>query len=453
MKTGGDWRFPMIRRAARPLLYAGTVAIVLGLAKIHARYIGDYVLHSTDPARLGWTVGFLGLLVSASYAAGLPELPRTGRQAVTSALVAPAVAALAISVVQLVSGDALLPRFVVFGSAVMLVPWNLLCVAIAHGARLRGEQRDRVVLVASHAESIALQDELEAHPERPAVLVAEMTPDEAVPVGVVSKPLCERVLNTRATVVVLDRSALADPRVVSQAASLHEAGVRVRTFSLFYEEWLGKLPLSELERASLLFDIRELHGARYQRVKRMFDIVVGLIGVLALIVIEPFVLLGNAIGNRGPLIFRQQRIGKNGTTFELWKFRTMREGPSEGTAWTQRDDPRVTPFGRFLRRTHLDELPQLWNVLFGHLSIVGPRPEQPHYVDELSDKLPFYNLRHLVRPGLTGWAQVKYGYAADEGDALEKLQYEFWYLGHQNLWLDSRIVGRTIRSVASASGR
>src|SRR5262249_50638297 len=113
----------MTRRLARPLLYLGTVAIVLGLAQIHARFIGHYVLHSTEPARLGWTVGFLGLLVLASYGAGLPELPRTGRQAVTSAAVAPASAAVAMSVVQLISGDALLPRFVVFGSALLLVPW------------------------------------------------------------------------------------------------------------------------------------------------------------------------------------------------------------------------------------------------------------------------------------------------------------------------------------------
>src|SRR5436190_12375752 len=251
----------MMRRAARPLLYLGTVAIVLGLAKVHARFIGDYVLHSTDPARLVWTFAFLGLLILASYAAGLPELPRTGRQAFTSAAVAPATAALGISFVQLLAGDALLPRFVVFGAAVLLVPWNLLCIAIAQGARARGERRDRVVLVSSHDEAVALQDELEAHPERPAVLVAAMTPDEAAPVAVLSKPLCERVLATRATVIVLDRSALTDPRVVAQAAGLHEAGLRVRTLSLFYEEWLGKFPLSELERASLLFDIRELHGA------------------------------------------------------------------------------------------------------------------------------------------------------------------------------------------------
>jgi lipopolysaccharide/colanic/teichoic acid biosynthesis glycosyltransferase len=224
---------------------------------------------------------------------------------------------------------------------------------------------------------------------------------------------------------------------------------------LFYEEWLAKLPLSELERASLLFDIRELHGPRYVRVKRLLDVTLGLGGLIALILVEPFVLLGNVIGNRGPLLYRQQRIGKNGVTFEVLKFRTMRErglDERETTTWTQENDPRITPFGRVLRKTHIDELPQLWNVLFGDLSIVGPRPEQPHYVEELTGKLPFYGLRHLVRPGLTGWAQVKYGYAGDEHDALEKLQYDFWYLRHQSLALDARIIGRTVRSVSGSQG-
>jgi len=112
----------------------------------------------------------------------------------------------------------------------------------------------------------------------------------------------------------------------------------------------------------------------------------------------------------------------------------------------------VTPFGRLLRRTHVDELPQVVNILKGDLSVVGPRPEQPRYVEELRDKLPFYNLRHLVRPGLTGWAQVKYGYAGDEQDALEKLQYEFFYLEHQDANFDLRIVLRTFRSTLGGSG-
>ncbi len=128
--------------------------------------------------------------------------------------------------------------------------------------------------------------------------------------------------------------------------------------------------------------------------------------------------------------------------------------PGDGTTeWTADDDPRITPFGAWLRRTHLDELPQVLNILRGHLSIVGPRPEQPRYVEALEGKIPFYRLRHLVRPGLTGWAQVKYPYGANQADAIEKLQYEFYYLRHQGLALDLRIIGRTVRSVVGRGGR
>jgi lipopolysaccharide/colanic/teichoic acid biosynthesis glycosyltransferase len=121
-------------------------------------------------------------------------------------------------------------------------------------------------------------------------------------------------------------------------------------------------------------------------------------------------------------------------------------------AWTAVGDPRVTAFGRVLRASHLDELPQVVNILRGDLSVVGPRPEQTRYVIDLSRKLPFYGMRHLVRPGLTGWAQVKYGYAGDEDDALEKLQYEFFYLRHQGLRFDTQVMGRTIRSVLGGEG-
>jgi lipopolysaccharide/colanic/teichoic acid biosynthesis glycosyltransferase len=437
-------------------MYAGLVVIVLGLAKIHARYIGHYVLHSTEPSRLVWTIAYVGLLVVAAYGAGLPDLPRSGRQALTSAVVAPIGAAAAISLVQLLTGDALLPRFVVLGTAALAVPWTLLCVKVASGGRLRAQLRDRVVLVSEPTEAAALREELLATPERPAVLLNHLTPAEAQPIGVRSRPLCELVIDISATLVILDRTALLDPVVVAQAAALHEHGVRVRPLTQFYEEWLGKLPVSELERASLLFDIREVHGARYARLKRVIDLVFGVVGTAALVVAIPIVVVGNLVSNRGPLLYHQTRIGKNGKRFGILKFRTMRPGPAGApNEWTRENDPRIMPFGRVLRKTHLDELPQAINMLRGDLSIVGPRPEQPHYVEELSQKLPFYGLRHLVRPGLTGWAQVKYGYAGDEHDALEKLQYEFWYLRNQSLGLDVRIIGRTLRSVigSEASGR
>jgi lipopolysaccharide/colanic/teichoic acid biosynthesis glycosyltransferase len=206
---------------------------------------------------------------------------------------------------------------------------------------------------------------------------------------------------------------------------------------------------------SLMFDIREVHHAPYARAKRILDVVVAIPGVLVLAIAIPIVAAANLVANRGPVFYRQPRVGVHGRTFSILKFRTMRPAAPGVLAneWTTEDDPRITPFGRFLRRSHLDELPQVWNIVRGDLALVGPRPEQPHYVEELTDKLAFYPLRHLVRPGLTGWAQVKYGYAGTERDALEKLQYEFFYLGHQSLAFDLRVIGRTVRSVVRSEGR
>jgi len=254
--------------------------------------------------------------------------------------------------------------------------------------------------------------------------------------------------------IATQREAQADTMLVSQAAALHSDGMRVRTLSLFYEEWLGMLPVSELERVSLLFDIGELHRGRYGRVKRVVDLVLAVVALPFLAMTLVVVTIGNLMGNRGSLMYSQMRVGKNNEQFRIYKFRTMRDAPADAaTEWTAEDDPRITGFGRVLRISHLDELPQVINILKGDLAVVGPRPEQPHYVEELRQKLPFYDVRHLVRPGLTGWAQVKYGYAGDESDALEKLQYEFYYLRHQSLGLDVRIVGRTIRSVLGRAGR
>jgi lipopolysaccharide/colanic/teichoic acid biosynthesis glycosyltransferase len=440
-----------MRRLARPVLYLGVLALVLGLAKVHAAAIGHYDL--TGSARLSWTLVYAGILCVTAYGFGLPEVPRTRAGAVSTSVAAAFTAALAVSVLQLFVGDALLPRFVVLGSAVLLPDWYRLCVRMASGGRLRAEARDRVVVVGRHDEVAALDLELHGLPERPASVVASLGLAEAQVVPGQPWPLEVAAAAHRPTVLVLDRAAQDDDGIVAQAALLHERGVRVRTLSGFYEEWLGKLPVSELERASLFFDIGEIHGARYARAKRLVDVPLALAGAVVLAVLLPFVLLANRVGNRGPLLYRQARIGKGGQPFVLVKLRTMDAGSEGAGEWTGEADPRITPVGRLLRVTHLDELPQVLNILRGDLGVVGPRPEQPHYVDELTDKLPFYRLRHLVRPGLTGWAQVKYGYAGSESAALEKLQYEFWYLRHQSLRTDARIVGRTIRSVLGSEGR
>ena len=434
-----------MKRAARLLVPAGVVVVVAVVGQYHASNRGPYQVS-------WWTVAYACLLGVGAYAAGLPDLTRSGRSAVAACVGATSTGAIGISAAQLVTGSQLLPRFVVLASAVLLVPWLLACSVVANGGRKQDRHHDRLVVVAGEEEVEALREELGRNPEHDAHLSAAMTHAAAKPVALWYEPLVDQVISSGATVLVLDRHASADQAIVAQAAALHEAGVRIRTLALFYEEWLGKLPVSELERVSLMFDIGELHRARYGRAKRVADVVVGLLGCIVLVPVLGVVWLVNLAGNRGPLLYRQPRVGRGRTIFTIVKLRTMRpgEGPSD---WTGAADPRITPVGRWLRRTHLDELPQAWNILRGDLSLVGPRPEQPRYVDELADKLPWYHVRHLVRPGLTGWAQVKHAYGASQQDALEKLQYELYYLRHQGTSLDARILGRTLRHVVGLGGR
>jgi len=441
-----------VNRWGRIAIYAGVVVCVVGLCKLHA------VAHEyswSGSSRFAWSLGYVVILCLAAYSVGLPDQPRTRRGAMVAAAIATGSAALGISLLQLFAGDALLPRFVVLGSAVVLIPWFVLCAAVSGDAESRASERDRVLLVAGADEIESLEADLARSPERPALVVGWLTPVEATSEGTSARrPLLEVARATRATVVVLSRAAQGDDDIVMQTATLHEDGARVRTLSLFYEQWLGKLPIAELERVSLLFDIGELHAAGYAQVKRLLDIGLSLCGLVALAVVTPIVVVGDLLANRGPLFYRQPRVGRNGNSFDILKFRTMRDCTSvEHADWTAERDLRITPFGGFLRRTHLDELPQVVNILRGELSVVGPRPEQPQVVAELVDKIPFYGLRHLVRPGLTGWAQVKYHYAATDAETLEKLQYEFFYLRRQSLGLDLRIVGRTARTVVGREGR
>jgi lipopolysaccharide/colanic/teichoic acid biosynthesis glycosyltransferase len=458
-----------MRRLARFLSFGGSAAAVLTLSVYHSRYIGiPYDFRGSS--RFAWALGYIFLLELTSYSVGMPDQPRSMRQAFWLSVVAVGIAVVGVSIPQLMLGDALLPRFVVFGSAILIIPWQVALNAMSRDRTRRAQKRDRVLLVGKEGESARFLADLSTSPEKAAQLAASLTPEQARgPEG--DTTLFDSVQSAGATVVVLDSYAQADDSVVSQAAGLHEKGIRIRSLEAFYEEWLGKLPVSELERASLFFDIGEVHRIYYGRLKRLMDMSIAIVGFVPLLALVPVVWFGNLLGNRGPLMYRQTRVGKGGREFTIFKFRTMSDGTSVAapqqepakstheaapgeptTTWTLQDDPRVTPFGGLLRRSHLDELPQVINIIRGDLSIVGPRPEQPHYVEELSAKLPFYDLRHLVNPGLTGWAQVKYGYAGDERDALEKLQYEFFYLRHQSLSFDNRIVLRTIRSMIGGQG-
>jgi lipopolysaccharide/colanic/teichoic acid biosynthesis glycosyltransferase len=428
----------------RPLaalsVHVGTLTILTSAAAWHAYAHGYWPFDATHSF---WLIAYFVILSLVAYAAGIPDA--TGpRNPYLISMIAAGSAAASLSVLQLTLGLLLLPRLVVFMTALGVTLWWGFCATAVRRTSANGDSRDHIVFVGRDDERDKLRVDLTAAPERRADVVAAAPPAAMRAVVVGDEPLVDRFVDCGATMLVLGHDAQEDRTIISQVSKLHEAGVRVRPLAAFYDEWLGKLPISELQRISLMFDINEIHGQSYARVKRMLDIVIGMVGCVALVVVTPVIWFGDLIANRGPLVYRQPRVGRGQRTFSILKFRTMVEGNS--TDWTSEDDPRITPFGRFLRRMHLDELPQFVNIVRGELSIVGPRPEQPRYVSTLEQRLPYYQLRHLVRPGLTGWAQVKYGYAGSERDALEKLQYDFYYLGHQSLMLDLRIIARTVRS-------
>jgi len=228
---------------------------------------------------------------------------------------------------------------------------------------------------------------------------------------------------------------------------------RVVGVSHFFEHALGRVPLAHIGPAWFM-GILHLRQRPYSNwVKRTFDLVVALVGLVVAAPIMLVVAVAVRLSGR-PVFFRQTRLGEHGKTFEMYKFRTMVRGAEApgSPRWAMEHDPRVTATGRILRRTRLDELPQLWNVLRGEMSIVGPRPERPEFVRVLEEQVPFWNRRLLVKPGLTGWAQVEAGYAADCDSTARKLSYDLWYVRHRTLLIDLAICAKTLRTLFSGAG-
>lgn len=226
-------------------------------------------------------------------------------------------------------------------------------------------------------------------------------------------------------------------------------GVEVVEEAKVHEEIAGKIPVEDLRPSWLIFSEGFTNTPSRNVTKRAFDILVASIGLLLSAPVALLVALAIRLESPGPVLFRQKRVGRGGKEFTLCKFRSMRtDAEASGTPqWAQKDDPRVTRVGRLLRKTRLDEIPQMWNVLQGSMSFVGPRPERAFFVEELRKTIPFYDQRHAVKPGITGWAQVRFRYGADETDAVEKLRHDMFYIKHHSILFDLRILLETVRVV------
>ena len=236
--------------------------------------------------------------------------------------------------------------------------------------------------------------------------------------------------------------------------SLKNRGVQVQDGNDVYESITGKVPIESIRLSWLLFAPGSHASRLFLFYKRLVSMLISIIGLLVTLPLLPFVALAIRLSSRGQVLYSQCRVGRDGVVFRCYKFRTMRADAEAdtGPTWAKDDDPRITRVGKFLRKTRIDEIPQLWNVLRGDMSLVGPRPERPEFVEGLNQEIPYYHLRHSVRPGITGWAQILYKYGSTVEDAREKLRYDLYYIKNASVGLDLLILVHTIKIVLLGRG-
>ena len=323
---------------------------------------------------------------------------------------------------------------------------------------------ERILLVGTNPAAVALAKELHEHRIDAGLEIVGFVDHDATRVG---EPLFNPgIIGTVADIPTIVESRRVDRVVVSLVDARGKLpmddllqmrlnkGVAFDHLASVYEEYTGKIAIENLRPSWLIFS----QGFSKTRVllatKRALDILTSTIGLVLASPVLLLVAIAVKLTSKGPALYHQERVGQGGRIFTVHKFRSMRQDAEAGTGavWAQAKDPRITPIGRFLRRTRLDEIPQLWNVFVGDMSMVGPRPERPEFVCKLTAQIPFYGLRHAVRPGVTGWAQIRYTYGASVEDAMEKLQFDLFYIKHMTVAFDVYVLFSTIKTVVLRRG-
>jgi sugar transferase (PEP-CTERM system associated) len=449
------------------LLIACETSLLLG-AVVAAAWLrlGAPALPLALAEGLVWKAALAALVTQLSlYYAGLYDLRIVANRQV---LVERLLQALGAASLTLATLYLWLPALII-GNGVFVIAVGFM-IALVIGWRLTFEwvnrrvgPRERIVLVGTNPACVALARELYERKELGVEIVGFIDID---PERVGTPILNPGVIGTIADIPAIVRDRSVDRVVVSLSDArgrLHmdrllemkvKHGVSFDHLASVYEEYTGKIAVENLRPSWLVFSSGFRRTRLTRAVKRTFDVVVAASMFVIALPVMVLVALAVKATSPGPVLYRQHRVGEGGRVFVIYKFRSMRADAEAdtGAVWARPDDPRVTPIGRFLRRSRLDELPQLWNVLRGDMSFVGPRPERPEFVAQLTGQIPFYGVRHFVRPGLTGWAQVRYAYGASVEDALEKLQYDLFYIKHLSLALDLYILFETVKIVLLQRG-
>jgi len=357
------------------------------------------------------------------------------------------------------------PRLVIGHGVVSMAA--LLAVALVIGWRLAFVwmakslgPRKRFLIIGTNSTALNFAREFEGRDELGVEIVGFVDPDAAA-----SGTAAVRVIGSIEDIPAIVRARSVDRVVVSLTdargklpmATLLQMkldGVTFDHLASVYEEYTGKIAVENLRPSWLIFTDGFRKSRGHAIVKRVTDICFAAAALIVLFPVLLLVALAVRLTSQGPILYHQRRVGQNGRLFYVHKFRSMLADAeaTTGAVWAKKGDARITPLGRFMRRSRLDELPQLWNILSGHMSVVGPRPERPEFVGALGEQIPFYAQRHVVKPGLTGWAQVRYTYGASVEDAMEKLQYDLFYIKHMSIGLDVLIMLATVKTVLLRRG-
>ncbi|MFC6098021.1 sugar transferase [Flavobacterium qiangtangense] len=242
----------------------------------------------------------------------------------------------------------------------------------------------------------------------------------------------------------------------SNLLALLEKGFMIREYTQVYETITQRIPVQYVNKDFYRYFpfSRSNHNRLYLILVRLIEIVISVFGIFIGFYLLPFIYVGNFFANRGPLFYTQERVGKNGRPFTIYKFRTMiRNAETNEAVFATQNDARITAFGKFLRKSRIDEFPQFFNILKGDMAVIGPRPERPFFVEKIASQMPFYQTRHVIKPGLTGWAQVNYSYGDSIKDSLIKLQYDLYYIKHRSVFLDINITIKTISTILFYRGQ
>jgi sugar transferase (PEP-CTERM system associated) len=468
-RTQSFWRPYVSER--RVLLLTGDL-VVISVALLLSLWLRSEALRVASsfgyPLRLHWWPVLWALWVPLTITVGCYDLRKASdaaRSSITAAACAGAVTLLYL-LLPVVSAPLTRSRLAWFIFAYVAVSgvgvWRIIYTRLFHKP---GFIR-RVLVVGAGESGQALAREIESVARSSGVRLTGFVDDDATLWGkeVAGRPVLagsDRLLSlvqglhVDEIVVAITDSARIRPVLFDALVRCWERGVTVVPMPLFLEETIECVPVEHI--GQNLFALVGQHSVMGQRlwslVRRLADMIVGAVGLLLLAPFFPLIALAIYLDSPGPILYRQERVGRGGRLFRLTKFRSMAEDAErDGAVWAQAGDARVTRVGRLMRKARLDELPQLWNLLVGNMTLIGPRPERPEFVGRLEQLLPYYAVRHSVKPGLTGWAQVRYRYGSSVDDALKKLEYDLYYVKHRSPMLDAIILLYTIRVVLQMQG-